>query len=289
MPRISEVRPSPIAGVWYTGEPRLLAEQVDAFLNQARLPDLDGEVIGVVTPHAGYRYSGRTAGFAFRAVLGQKPDLVAILSPFHAFHPAPLLTSAHQAYETPLGAVEVDREALAELDEMLIDYAQVGLVPVANDREHSLEIELPFLQRALAAPFKLLPVMVRNLSETIVHPLGLALARILKDRSALLVASTDLSHFYPVNEARKLDEEMLHQIEAFSPEGVLRAESSGTGYACGVAGVAAVLWAGQELGADLVRVLHYSTSADETHDTSSVVGYGAAALIKRPRIQGKAG
>jgi MEMO1 family protein len=280
MAGISELRPSPIAGVWYTREPQMLARQVDDLLQQAQVEDLDGEVIGVITPHAGYRYSGRTAGHAFRAVKGLRRDLVAVLSPFHAFHPAPLLTTAHMAYRTPLGIVSVDREAVALLDEELVAGLQVGMTPVANDREHSLEIELPFLQRALVGEFQLLPVMVRTLTEAIAKPLGMALAKVLRGRSALMVASTDLSHFYPADQASDLDSEMLRRIEAFSPEGVLQAEETGAGFACGVGAVAAVLWAARELGADDVRVVHYSTSGDETLDNSSVVGYGAAVILK---------
>jgi AmmeMemoRadiSam system protein B len=280
MTSISEIRPSPIAGVWYPGEPQQLAAEIDHFLEQAQIPQLDGEVIGLISPHAGYRYSGRTAAHAYRAVSGAERELVAVLSPLHAFHPAPVLTSAHRAYHTPLGTVPIDTDGLAELEEELVNQVQVGLTPVANDREHSLEIELPFLQRTLKNEFKLLPVMLRSQSAAIAQPLGIALARVLSGRSGLLVASTDLSHFYPVEQARQLDTEMLHQIENFDPEAVLRTEKTGTGFACGVAAVAAVLWAARELGADEVRILHYSTSADETLDDSSVVGYGAAVILK---------
>jgi AmmeMemoRadiSam system protein B len=258
----------------------MLARQVDDLLQQAQVGALDGEVVAIITPHAGYRYSGRTAGNAFRTVQGEKRDLVAVLSPFHAFHPSPLLTTAHRAYRTPLGSVPVDREALAKLDEELESTLQIGVTPVANDREHSLEIELPFLQRALDGSFQLLPVMVRSLTETVAHPLGMALAKVLQGRSSLLVASTDLSHFYPVNVARELDSEMLRRIASFSPEDVLQAEIEGAGFACGVGAVAAVLWAARELGADEVRIVHYSTSADETLDRSSVVGYGAAVILR---------
>jgi len=96
----------------------------------------------------------------------------------------------------------------------------------------------------------------------------------------LLVASTDLSHFFSLAEANALDKETLSQIEHFSPEGVLHADETGTGAACGVAAVAAVLWAAKALGANKVHVLHHSTSADETGDTASVVGYGAAAITR---------
>jgi MEMO1 family protein len=278
----ADLRPSPIAGQWYTGNPGMLAREVDHYIQQAKIPELGGEVIGVIAPHAGHRYSGRTAGHAFRSVLGQRRDLVAVIAPLHGYHPAPYLTSAHKGYETPLGPIWIDQDALQQLDEQLRTEGESGLGVIARDSEHSLEIELPFLQRALAGEFKLLPVMVRNQSPQAAERLGKALAAVLAGKSALLVASTDLSHFYPETVANELDAEMLRQIGSFSPTGVLKAEESGSGFACGVAAVAAVLWAGRRLGATDVEILHHSTSAEETGDTQRVVGYGAAAILKKP-------
>jgi len=277
---VAEVRPSPIAGTWYSGDPQRLSRQVDAYLNQAKLPPLEGEVVAVIAPHAGHRYSGRTAGYAFAAVRGQSPELAAVLSPYHDFAREPLLTTAHRAYATPLGTIPVDRDLIAALDERLRRQGKSGLAAIANDMEHSLEIELPFLQRALAGEFRLLPLMVRTHDAALLKAVGEILADLLKPLRALLVASTDLSHFYPLPAAKKLDEHMLRQFASFSPEGVLKAEEEGSGFACGAPAVAAVLWAAKALGAGRVQVLHHSTSADETGDPSSVVGYGAAAVLK---------
>jgi len=277
----SEIRPSPIAGTWYSGDPAQLQAQVDQYLEDADLPDLQGQVVALVAPHAGHRYSGRTAGYAFSAVDGQTFDLVVIVSPMHAPYPATLLTSAHQAYSTPLGPVWIDHEALDALDETLSQDG-LSLTPIANDQEHSLEIELPFLQRALRGEFRLLPIMVRSLSPLVARRLGTALAKVLIGKNALLVASTDLSHFYTEEMARVLDHEMLRRIRSFAPDRLFEAERTGKGFACGVAAVAAVLWAARELGANSVEILHHSTSADETGDRGSVVGYGAAVVLKHP-------
>ncbi len=109
--------------------------------------------------------------------------------------------------------------------------------------------------------------------------LGHALARVMQGRSGLLVASTDLSHFYPGEIAEELDQEMLTRMQSFDPDSLFEAERSGKGFACGVAAVAAVLWAAKEMGAQQVEILHHSTSGDETGDHTSVVGYGAAAVL----------
>ena len=110
--------------------------------------------------------------------------------------------------------------------------------------------------------------------------LGLSLAEVLKTRNALLVASTDLSHFYPQESANKLDKEMLNRIESFDPEAVLKAEEEGVAYACGRGAVATVLWAARELGANHVQILKYATSGDVSGDYHQVVGYGAAVVTK---------
>ena len=272
-----DVRPSPIAGTWYPGDAAALAASVDGYLSQARVEPLEGRLIGVVAPHAGHQYSGGVAGHAFRLLVGLAPEVVVVVSPFHAVHPAPLLTSAHQAYATPLGSVPVDHERLERLGAQL-RRAGHDLEGLRRDREHALEIELPFLQRALDRPFRLLPLMVRSHERQTVEALGHALAEVLEGAAAVLVASSDLSHFYPDPLARRFDSALLRRLEAFDPAGVLAAEEQGLGFACGRGAIAAVLWAARDLGADHVRVLHHATSGDVTGDRSSVVGYAAAAI-----------
>ncbi len=275
-----DLRPSSIAGTWYEGDPAALRRSVDHHLDHASLPPLEGELLGVIAPHAGHVYSGPVAGHAFAAVRGRRPQVVALLSPFHEYHPSPLLVTSHEAYETPLGAVPVDRELLQKLEAELQASGGMRLQSIARDREHSLEIELPFLQRALAAPFRLLPLMVRVMDPGASMALGSALVEALKDTDALLVGSTDLSHFYDQRTAGILDAEMLRQIEDFSIQGMFTAEYSGKGFACGLGAVAAVLWAARLMGADRVQVLKHATSGDVTGDYEKVVGYAAAAILK---------
>ena len=280
MASIAPVRPSPLAGTWYEGNPKALARTVDQYLDQAELPEMPGEVVAVIAPHAGHIYSGPVAGYAFATVRGKTPDLVAVLSPMHQAYYEPLLTTAHAAYSTPLGQIPVDEEAVDHLDMQLKEHLGYGLARVAYDQEHSLEIELPFLQRALVGNFKLLPVMVRAQSPKVSWQLGALLADYLRDRNALLVASTDLSHFYTQKEAVAFDTEMLRRIESFSPEDVFCAEEEQKGFACGLGALTAVLWAAKDLGADTVKVLRHATSGDVTGDYGRVVGYGAAAILR---------
>lgn len=287
-----DIRPSPIAGKWYEADPELLARIVDGYLDEAQLPELDGEVIAVIAPHAGHQYSGAVAGYAFGALrdtstagvnppLSASPKLVAVIAPMHHPYSQPLITSAHDAYSTPLGNVPIDRDVLSELDTVLKSDLGFGLSPVSNDPEHSLEIELPFLQRALKSEWQLLPVMVRAQDPRVSEALGRALARVLANRNFALVASTDLSHFYNQKTALNYDRAMLYQIESFSPEGAFDLERAGKGFACGLGAFTSVLWASRQLGADKVEVLRHATSGDVTGDYSSVVGYGAAVILKK--------
>lgn len=282
MKTITDPRPSPIAGQWYPADPRRLAASVDAYLEAASLPPISGEVAAVMAPHAGHRYSGATAAHAFAALRGRSAEVVAVVSPMHHPYPYPLLTSAHSAYQTPLGAIPIDREIVASVDQRLRDVLGFGLTAVPHDPEHSVEIELPFLQRALQGEFRLAPIMVRDQSPATIQALGLALGGALRGREALLVASTDLSHFYPQAVAETLDAAVLARVEAFDPLGLLQIEREGLGYACGRGAVAAVLWAAEQLGAGSAQVLHYATSAAVTGDYSKVVGYAAAAITRKP-------
>ena len=270
-----DLRPSPIAGRWYPAEAVELAETVDRYLDEAQAEAIPGETVAIVAPHAGLPYSGPVAAYAYRALRGASFEIAAILCPSHYHDDGALMTSEHTAYATPLGEVRVDHGALAALQLALPDEP---IVEIRRDREHAIEIELPFLQRVLAPGFALLPLMLRDQSERLTRALGEALTQVLRGRRALVIASSDLSHYHPQAVARKLDTEMLKQIEAFDPAGVLAAQESGQGFACGYGAIAAGLWAARALGATHSRVVRYATSGDMVGDYSSVVGYGAAVM-----------
>jgi hypothetical protein len=278
----ANLRPSPIAGTWYSDNPTQLRKTIETYLQDADLPELPGEVVGLVAPHAGYRYSGPVAGHAFKTVQGASFDTVAVIAPMHQYYPQPVLTSAHNAYSTPLGAIHLAKEKLDRINQILQTRTGLELTPVSNDQEHSLEIELPFLQHALAGDFELIPIMLRDQTPQTAQALGEALAESLTEASCLLVASSDLSHFFHQSRANQLDQRVLQTLEEFSPEELFSLKERGKGQACGLAPMAAVLWASRALGAEDVTLLKYDTSASATGDTTSVVGYGAAA-ITRPR------
>ncbi len=275
---MNDTRPSPIAGTWYPGDPDLLTQSLDQQLAAVSLPSLEGEVIGIVVPHAGHRYSGSVAAHGFRCLSSLKPDIVAILSPLHSPYHGEVLTTGHSAYTTPLGDLVVDQDLVEEFEVEL--RGKLQLHRIRHDQEHSLEIEIPFLQRVLSQPFKLLPIMIHKQTHRVSQLVGNALGRVLLGKKCVLVASSDLSHFYPSTLAEKFDQTMLDRIESYDPDGIISTEEEGAGFACGRGAIAATLWAARILGADKVKVLAYAHSGDVTGDTQSVVGYGAAVLLR---------
>lgn len=277
---MTDVRPSPIAGTWYPADAETLARSIDKQLAEASDEPPPGTVVGLIAPHAGHRYSGGVAAHAFRLVSGLRFDCVALLAPLHHPHPEAVLSTAHQAYQTPLGNIPIDAARLDQLSEVLASDGGPSVGRLVRDSEHAVEIELPFLQRTLAGHFSLLPIMLREQSTRVAHAVGRALARVLGSASALIVASSDLSHFFPSPVARRLDAELMARLAAFDPEAVLEAEDEGVAFACGKGALAAALWAGRDLGATGLRVLKYAHSGDVTGDHDSVVGYAAAVMFR---------
>ncbi|NIM95141.1 MAG: AmmeMemoRadiSam system protein B [Anaerolineales bacterium] len=275
---MSDLRPSPIAGTWYPGNPDALRQSIESQLALVDPKPPEGEIVGVIAPHAGHRYSGGVAAHAFRILEGLEPEVVAVISPLHSPYPGDVFTTDHDAYSTPLGEIPIARDILDRLESLLED--PLKFVRLRNDSEHSLEIELPFLQEVIKRPFKLLPLMVLKQTKAVTEILGHALAQTLNDEVSILVASSDLSHFYPAAIAHQYDTEVLKRIEAFDPVSVITAEEEGVGFACGRGAVATVLWAAKDLGANKVEILAYAHSGDVTGDNSSVVGYGAAAILQ---------
>lgn len=284
MNAINPVRPSPIAGSWYSADPNKLSKEIEGYLNAASLPEISGQMVGLIAPHAGYFYSGSTAGYSYRAVKDIHFDLCVVASPLHNYLPYPLLTSAHACYATPFGEVEIAQSLIEELSSRLAEANLDQPQSIANDREHSLEIQLPFLQKTLKGSFQLLPLMVRSADESYLHKTGAILADLIREKNTLLIASTDLSHFYDEKTANALDQVMLKQMTDFSPSGVLQAEANQQAFACGAGAVALILWTAMHLGANQVTLLHHSTSARTSGDTSSVVGYGALAITRREAV-----
>jgi len=269
----SQVRPSLIAGSWYPGHPAELRATIKRHLANVEPMELGGELVGLIAPHAGYVYSGQVAAHAYKLLEGRDFDLVALVSPVHRLYLGPYMVTSYAYYETPLGLVPVATDLVERLGKTL------RLTRVRRDDEHSLEIQLPFLQHLLG-DFRLLPIMLGDQGWAACHQLASALVPLLVGEKALLVASTDLSHFHPYDRAVQLDQRVVARVEAFDPRGLSEDLAARRCEACGGGPVIAMMLAAQQLGANRARVLCYANSGDVTGDRSQVVGYMAAALFR---------
>jgi hypothetical protein len=255
---------------------------IEGFLEETVLPEFEGQPVGLIVPHAGYIYSGLTAAHAFKALQGRQFARVIVLSPSHQPYRQPLLTTAHDAYATPLGLVPVDHETLSKLNSFLKEDGGPELASVRRDQEHSLEIELPFLQTTLPESFWLVPLMMVDQSASLVRLLSATLVKLIrsfpKEESTLLVASSDLSHFYSERVANRLDGNLAQAVQEFDLNAFYQHKQRGDMEACGLAPMATVLLTSKLLGADQVTIADYRTSAAVTGDRSSVVGYLSAII-----------
>ncbi len=272
-----DVRKPAMAGSWYPGTAKELSAELQKYLEAADSSGQPGRLLALISPHAGYMYSGPTAAYSYKNIVGKTVGTAVLVGPSHRAYFEGVAVYASGAWETPLGRVPVDEELARVLIGQDPDY--IKDLPSAHAQEHSLEIQLPFLQSALKPGFKIVPLMMFDHSLTACRRLAQALARSIGWRQdLLLVASTDLSHFHSDAQARKLDKLVEASVARFDPEGLAAALESGRCEACGGGPVVAVMLAARELGADTAVVYRYQTSGDVSGDRSQVVGYLAAGI-----------
>jgi AmmeMemoRadiSam system protein B len=270
-----------VAGTWYPGTRGALEREVDALLGAAEPADLPGDaLVGVISPHAGMMFSGGVAAHAYRAAAGAAVDLIALVGPSHFVGFDGVAIYERGAFETPLGLARVDEAAAAAL---MAASSIIRPHRSAHTREHSLEMQLPFLQRVLPG-VPVVPLAVGFQTRETIAALGAALATALEGRRALLVASTDLSHYFDGRTAATLDARVVEHVSRFDAD-ALQGEferypenERGRYVACGGGAAIAVMRASRALGASTARVLKYAHSGDISGDHASVVGYLAAGL-----------
>lgn len=269
------IRKAAVAGSWYPGSAGSLARAVDGYLESAGPAEAGPDpVTAIVAPHAGLIYSGPVAAHAYRALRGQSFEVALLVGPSHFVGFAGIATAGAAGFETPLGVAIVDEACQGALAAAL---PGLGTLPKAHAREHSLEMQLPFLQRVAPAA-KIVPLLMGYQTAETARTLGDALAAVARGRRAVLVASTDLSHYYDARTAADLDAVVLDHIARLDDEGLQRALDVRPEHACGGGPTVAVLRAARLLGAARATILKYGDSGDVSGEKSSVVGYVAAAV-----------
>ncbi len=276
------VRQPAVAGQFYNSDPEALRSAIRDFLSRAEPGRVDGEIIALVSPHAGYPYSGEVAAHGYELVQGKDYSNVVVISPSHYDHFNFSSVFSGRGYLTPLGEIRVNRKiskTLAEKSDMIRISERGHLSSAMGRGEHALEVQLPFLQTVLGN-FNLIPIVMGDQNRGTVEELGRALGDVLQGKDVLIVASTDLSHFHSDREARKLDRIFMNKLEDFSPYDLMEAIGTGRTEACGGGPTAAAMMAARMMGADGCEVLTYANSGDITGDTSGVVGYTSAVILK---------
>lgn len=284
-------RRAAVAGTWYPGEPRELSRAVDGYLDAGRSERIFDPLIALISPHAGLIYSGPVAGFAYAALAGDRPEAILLVGPSHylAFQGAAVWPRG--AFDTPLGPLSVD-EAIAGA---LLDRCPIAVdLPSAHAREHSLEMQLPFLARA-CCDVPIVPVVMGYQDRETIEALGAGLAEAAQGRRVVLVASSDLSHFFDAQTAARLDGRVAELIGAFDAPGLLDElerypeHERGRFVMCGGGPAVSVMLAARRLGATSARVLARSNSGEVSGDFERVVGYLAAAFGRVAGAPDKAG
>jgi len=262
----ASVRPPAVAGRFYPGDRAELAAAVDQYLHAEGQPQ---RAIACLAPHAGYMYSGHVAGAVYGAI--ELPRRFIILGPNHGGRGEPLATWAAGAWATPLGNAVIDAELAANLTDAL---PQLMQDPLAHRYEHSIEVQLPFLQRA-AGEFAFVPICVGTAEFEVLMALGAAIAAVVEaaDEPILLVCSSDMNHYEPDAATRAKDAHAIAPMLGLNAGALAEAVGRERISMCGFAPAVAMLAAGRILGAGAGKLVKYATSADVNHDLSYCVGY----------------
>ena len=272
------VRATAVAGSWYPGSAQALATAIDGYVAAAEVPPLDG-VRALLAPHAGLMFSGPVAAYAYKAATREPADVVLLVGPSHYVGFDGVSIWPAGAFDSPLGPAPID-EAVAHA---LLKSPVIHELPQAHRREHSLEMQLPFVRRLLPDA-RIVPLLMGYQTRETIHALAAALASAAASAGVLLVASTDLSHFMDAQTAMALDGRVLSCVDPFDPDRLLELferypeQDRGRYVACGGGPAIAVLEAAQQLGVTAGRVLKYAHSGDISGDNDAVVGYLAAAF-----------
>jgi AmmeMemoRadiSam system protein B len=272
------IRRTAVAGTWYPGSAGALTKEVDSHLEGAAAP-LDWTPRAVIAPHAGIMFSGPVAAYAYRAAVAADPEVIFLAGPSHYVGFEGVSVWPEGAFESPLGQVPIDARGAGDI--MRNPVARD--LPSAHAREHSLEMQLPFIGRLLPG-VPIVPMVMGHQDRATIEALADALAYAASGRRALLVASTDLSHFFDAGTAASLDGRVQAFVNTFDPDGLLALFEDypegerGRYVACGGGPAISVMLAARHLGAREGRVLKYGHSGEISGDDQAVVGYLAAAF-----------
>jgi MEMO1 family protein len=260
------------AGLFYVGYEEGLRRDVKKYLGKETGKGQEIKARGIVVPHAGYEYSGPVAGSVYGAI--EAPKRLIIIGPNHSGFGFPVSIEDSGLWKTPLGEAVIDEIMAADL---VANSQDIKVSHDAHRLEHSVEVQLPFIQVITDNDFSFVPIVMKGMSDiSIYREVGHTIAEAIKSagEEVLIVASTDFTHYEPLEVAEAMDKLAIEAILAMDPELLLQTVYTNDISMCGVGPVATMLYAVKELGANKAELIKYATSADFSMDTASVVGYG---------------
>jgi hypothetical protein len=270
---MANIRSAAVAGLFYPEDPIQLRNDINSFLRDTDSTLNIERIFGIVSPHAGYTYSGKTAAYVYNLINGRQYKRVVVISPSHSEYFPGVSVYEGDAYETPLGLLEVDKEFS---DGLVVNSKTIFEGIEGHRKEHALEVQLPFLQVVLDE-FKIVPVVMGDQARVFIEELALRLAAITDDET-LIVSSSDMSHFYSKSKANKLDSIIEKRINNFDFEGLQADLESRKTHACGGGPIVALMKAASLKNINRSLVVHRSDSGDITGDDREVVGYLSAVM-----------
>ncbi len=270
----ADVREPAVAGMFYPENKAELSKQVEQFLKNVKDQKVKGRLIALIAPHAGYDYSGQVAAYAYKALEGKHFKRVILIGPSHRFRFDGISVGEFDYYKTPLGKVEVDKEFAKKIVE---SHERINFLREVHLYEHSLEVQIPFLQTVLKEDFKIVPIVFGNSSYKNCQVLSLSLAGLVDDET-LLICSTDWSHYYAYEKAKEMDKKGIEAVVQGDVSSFARMIEKGSCEACGAPAVITTMLLASSLGANQIQLLQYANSGDVTGDKSRVVGYAAIAF-----------
>jgi len=281
----AEPRKPAVAGGFYPANADELRSTITSFLNKVPPQEVPGELIGLIAPHAGYIYSGEIAAYSFKQLENKEFDTIIILGLAHHYPIGKSIAVSSVPYQTPLGIVATDAELVRQL---VAANPIIKDIPLAHAGEHSLEVELPFLQMVLD-DFKIVPILIQEYDLETLSILAEAIKASIKNKKVLLLSSADLSHYPTGPTADKIDRQILSAIETIDAKLILstsnqimnKNEPEVSCTICAQGAVLATVMTARLLGADHAQILAYANSGDTAGDDSRVVGYGAVIITKK--------
>ena len=269
-------RPPVVAGTWYPGDASNLRQTIRTFFKEVPERDIVGEIIGLISPHAGFPYSGKIAAHGYKLLQGSEIDRVILLSPFHRGIGEGIAVADVSSYETPLGRVMVDVDAIDSIER------NVRMMKIRHDQEHAIEIQLPFLQMCLK-DFTLIPIMFAFSSTDEKDAIVRSLVDIMGNRGTVIVASSDLHHISDYREVKRRDEHLIQALKTYDMERIIPILEEEDCSVCGKVPIVIAMEVAKQLGAERIEILENMNSGDITGEKRRgqyTVGYLSAALLK---------